>query len=154
MAAVTIFAEGMRSNPHFNPAVSDDAIVSLTEDEITSFLDELDHDGDGHISYSELEKKLDAVHDEIVPHPRPHHLNHKSGEDTDRHAFLRSMYGSQADRISRYDFSAQIRKWKIPSMKQEEAEEESQREYMRKLGWARRLRSYWVSPRVSLAGKC
>lgn len=134
----------MRSNPHFNPAAVSDQVISLTEDEITAFLDELDHNKDGHISYSELEKKLDAVNDELSPHPKPHHINHESQEDAARHAFLRGMYGSQADRISREDFAAHIRTWKVPSMKQEEAEEESQKEYMRKLGWARRFRSYWA----------
>lgn len=137
-------AEGMRSNPHFNPAALNDLVIPLSEEEITSFLDELDHNKDGHISYAEIEKKLDAVNEELSPNPQAHHLNHDSRADAARHAFLRSMYGSQADRISRDDFAKQIRGWKVPSMKQEEAEEESQKEYMRKLGWSRRLRSYWA----------
>lgn len=100
----------------------------LTDDEVNAFLDDLDHNGDGMIDYHEVQQKLDKVNDEIAPNPLPHHLHQ------DRHAFLRSIINSDQDRLPRDQFAERVRSWKIPSMKQDQDQDVSQQEYMRKLG--------------------
>ncbi|KAK5659343.1 hypothetical protein OQA88_1436 [Cercophora sp. LCS_1] len=116
----------------------------LTEDEIKAFLDDLDHNGDGLIDYSEVERKLDSVHEELAPRPLPHNLNHDSRADLDRHAFLRKLVDSDKSRIPRAEFAERVRNWKIPSMKQDKETSIDQRDYLRKLGFFRRIRSYWA----------
>jgi len=116
----------------------------LDKEEINEFLDDLDHNGDGFIDYEEVERKLDAVHAEVLPNPQPHNLNHDSRSDQARHAFLRGLMGTDAARISREDFRKQVKKWRIPSMKQEKIEEEEQIAYMKNLPKWRRFRSWWA----------
>lgn len=118
----------------------------LRDDEIDKFIDDLDHNGDGQISYKEIEEKLDQVHHEITPKPLDHHTLAEDKDEAARHAFLRSMLGDsghQSDRLSRDEFKDLVRGWHIPSMKQEQEEEEEQNEYMRKLPKWRRFRSWW-----------
>lgn len=119
----------------------------LRSDEITAFLDDLDHNDDGLIDYSEVERKLDQVHAEIAPTPSPHHLHHADADDAARHEFLRKLVGSgSADksRIPRAEFAERVRGWKIPSMKQDKEKAVDQDVYLRKLGVVRRVRSYWA----------
>ncbi|KAH7050144.1 FAD-binding domain-containing protein [Macrophomina phaseolina] len=116
----------------------------LTDDEIDRFLNDLDHNGNGLIEYSEVEQKLDQVHDEIAPHPQPHNLNHDTKEDHARHQFLRSIIGSEKNQIPRTEFAERVREWRIPSLKQSKQEEQDEKDYMRKLSIWRRLRSYWA----------
>ncbi|KAK1700216.1 FAD-binding domain-containing protein [Colletotrichum godetiae] len=61
------------NHPVTNP---EEGVTYLTEDEITSFLDDLDHNDDGYIDYAEVEAKLDAAHDELTPagKVKPHHV--------------------------------------------------------------------------------
>ena len=122
----------------------------LTEDEIKAFVDELEHNDDGHIAYAEVERKLDAVHREIAPKPLPHNLHHQSRDAQVRHAFLQSITGTQSGRLSRREFEARVRDWQIPSMKQDEANAQTQKKYMRSLPRWRRFRSWWSvrGPRV------
>lgn len=100
----------------------------LTDSEIDSFLDDLDHNSDGFIDYAEVERKLDAVYDELVQgKPQAHHRLHRhhddghvdTKQDRDRHAFLRSIIGSDLQRIPRADFAARVREWGVPSMGQD-----------------------------------
>ncbi|KAH9885687.1 FAD-binding domain-containing protein [Xylariomycetidae sp. FL2044] len=126
----------------------------LDDGEIAAFLDDLDHDGDGLISYAEVEAKLDQVHDEIAPNrSAPHHFDFLprafSSRDatatTSRHAFLRAVVGGAHEkRIPRDEFASRVREWRIPSMKQDAEEEQTQKEYLRSLGTWRRVRSYWA----------
>lgn len=117
----------------------------LTSDEITTFLDDLDHNDDGLIDYSEVERKLDQVHAEIAPTPSPHHLHHADADDDARHEFLRKLVGSgDKNRIPRAEFAERVRGWKIPSMKQDKEKAVDQDAYLRKLGVVRRVRSYWA----------
>jgi dual oxidase len=118
-------------------------VLYLTEEEIDAFVDDLDHDGNGVIDYSEVEAKLDAVHDELIDEPKPHNLTHDSMDDRARHAFLRRLMGSDAQQISRDEFKQLVRGWCIPSMKQEQEEEEELKAYMRSLPLWRRFRSWW-----------
>ena len=54
----------------------------------------------GHIEYNEVEHKLDEVHKGIAPDPKPHHLHHEDREHQ-RHFFLRSVIGTDKNRIPR-----------------------------------------------------
>ncbi|KAK0750633.1 FAD-binding domain-containing protein [Schizothecium vesticola] len=116
----------------------------LTDDEIKTFLDDLDHNDDGLIDYSEVERKLDQVYSEIAPTPSPHHLHHADNGGDARHEFLRKLVGSDKNRIPRDEFAARVRSWKIPSMKQDKDKAVDQDAYLRKLGIVRRVRSYWA----------
>lgn len=137
LASVQSHAESVRD------AIVDDEATLLTDEEIKEFLDDLDHNNDGQISYKEIEAKLDQVHDEIAPNPLPHHLHHDSKEDQARHEFLRSLIGVDSGSISREDMARRIKGWVIPSTKQETEGEEADAEYLRRFTWVRRFRSYW-----------
>ncbi|KAM7187231.1 FAD-binding domain containing protein [Naviculisporaceae sp. PSN 640] len=126
----------------------------LTDEEISRFLDDLDHDGDGMIDYDEVERKLDAVHDELIPQPRAHNIlarktraqsqkTHRShGNNQHRHEFLRSIIGSDARRIPRDEFAKRVKEWNIPSL--ELSGLESNRDYVRKMSPFRRIRAHWA----------
>ncbi|KAK1469176.1 FAD-binding domain-containing protein [Colletotrichum melonis] len=162
------------NHPVTNPK---QGVTYLTEDEITSFLDDLDHNGDGYIDYAEVEAKLDAAHDELAPggQVKPHHVisRHTSPEKPDqlssssdenrlRHEFLRSIMGltgsdddtSRTHRIPRAAFAARVREWKIPSLKQDADSETSQRDFIQRLRLSRRLRAYWAvhGPEIAFLG--
>ncbi|OCF78789.1 hypothetical protein I204_00733 [Kwoniella mangroviensis CBS 8886] len=126
----------------------DDDVQLLTSEEIQSFLDELDHNNDGIIQYSEVESALDRVNDELTPTPKQHNINHPSKEEYARHAFLRELMGTTSNvnpsSISRNEFTDRIRQWKIPSMTQSRSNEEADLEYMSSIGWWRRIRSWWA----------
>lgn len=123
--------------------VGDDDVQTLNDEEIKAFLDDLDHNADGKISYEEIEAKLDQVHKEIAPTALPHNLHHHDKEATARHAFLQSLIGVDSGSIPREEMERRVRGWGIPSMKQEQDEEESEAEYLRRFSWVRRFRSYW-----------
>ncbi|KAM7187452.1 PaNox3 NADPH oxidase encoded by the PaNox3 protein [Naviculisporaceae sp. PSN 640] len=122
----------------------EDDVKYLTDDEIKAFIDDLDHNGDGLIDYSEVERKLDAVHEELAPRALPHNLHHDSRANDDRHAFLRKLVDSDKSRIPRHEFAERVRSWKIPSMKKDRETGVDQEEYLRKLGIVSRFRSYWA----------
>lgn len=120
----------------------------LRDEEIEAFIDDLDHNDDGHISYKEIEEKLDQVQNEITPKPMDHHVLAEDKDLKARHEFLRAMLGDtdhqrHTDKLSRDEFKELVKGWKIPSMKQEQEEEEEQEEYMRRLPKWRRFRSWW-----------
>ena len=137
LTSVQSHAESVRD------AIVDEDATPLTDEEIKEFLDDLDHNNDGKISYKEIEAKLDQVHEEIAPNPLPHHLHHDSKEDTARHEFLRSLIGVDSGSISRTEMETRIKGWGIPSTKQETDGEEAEAEYLRRFTWVRRFRSYW-----------
>ena len=115
----------------------------LSEEEINEFLDDLDKNKNGFIEYDEVEHKLDEVHKEIAPDPKPHHLHHEDREDAQRHEFLRSVMGTDQNRIPRDDFARIVRKWKVPSMNPDKKAEEDHKAYMKSMPWGRRFRAYW-----------
>jgi len=110
---------------------------SLSDQEIEEFLVDLDKNNNGYIEYDELEHKLDEVHKEIAPEPKPHNLHHADREDDQRHQFLRSVLGTDKNRISRADFVQTVKTWGVPSMVPEK------KDYTRSMPWGRRLRAYW-----------
>lgn len=127
--------------------IGDDEIQMLNDEEIKSFLDDLDHNNDGKISFEEIEAKLDQVHKEIAPDVLPHNNLHQDHDtkagDAARHAFLKSLIGVDSGSIPRADMERRVRAWGIPSMKQDADEEEAEAEYLRRFTWVRRFRSYW-----------
>ncbi|KAF2021262.1 hypothetical protein BU24DRAFT_383304 [Aaosphaeria arxii CBS 175.79] len=116
----------------------------LTEDEVKQFVDDLDHNNDHNIDYAELERKLDEVHAQIAPKAQPHHLHHESRPDEARHEFLRSVMGTRKDRIPRAEFEEIVKKWDIPSLKQDRKEAEKEDDYLKKMSIWRRIRAYWA----------
>jgi dual oxidase len=115
----------------------------LSEKEIDEFLNDLDKNSNGYIEYDEVEHKLDEVHKEIAPDPKPHHLHHEDREDAQRRQFLRNAIGADKNRIHREDFASIVRGWKVPFMDPDKKAEEDHKSYMRSLSWGRRLRAYW-----------
>ncbi|KAL9120740.1 MAG: hypothetical protein Q9187_002702, partial [Circinaria calcarea] len=116
----------------------------LSDREVEEFLDDVDKNKDGNIEYSEIEHKLDEVHKEIAPEAKPHHLHHESLGDEARHAFLRSMIGSNENRIPRHEFVTVVRGWRIPSLEQDKKEEQNEKNYLKSLSRWRRARSYFA----------
>ncbi|KAF2651888.1 hypothetical protein K491DRAFT_636730 [Lophiostoma macrostomum CBS 122681] len=116
----------------------------LTDEEIRQFVDDLDKDCNGNIDYWEIEHKLDQVHKEIAPKPQPHHLHHESRGDEARHAFLRSVIGTDGNRIPRKQFEDCVKKWKIPSIEQDRKEAQNEDDYVKNMSIWRRLRAYWA----------
>lgn len=123
-------------------------VTPLNDDEIKTFVDDLDHNNDGQIDYSEVEAKLDAAYDELQPDENDIEARH------DRHAFLRSIIGSDAQRIPRDQFVQRVKEWQVPSLEQEKDEERLQDEYIKKMGIGRRLRSYWAVHGPSILFLC
>ncbi|RGP62648.1 hypothetical protein FSPOR_9228 [Fusarium sporotrichioides] len=130
-----------------HPVRSSENVEFLNDEEIAEFLDDLDHNNDGHINYEEVERKLDQEHANLVPKPSAHNVisEDHSNDDRTRHAFLRRMMGdSGVDKIPRDEFAKMVKEWKIPSLKQAKKEEEEEKSYIKRLpGW-RRIRSYWA----------
>lgn len=140
-------SSGQAIPAHQHPAQSSDNVKYLSDDEIQQFLDDLDHNDDGFIDYKEVEQKLDQAHQELVPKPDAHHIikrGHDCHDKDARHVFLRSLMGSDADRISRQEFADIVRQWNIPSLKQAKKEQEDEKTYFRRRpGW-RKIRAYWA----------
>ncbi|CAH0021598.1 unnamed protein product [Clonostachys rhizophaga] len=123
-------SSGQAFPAHQHPAQCSDNVKYLSNDEIQQFIDDLDHNDDGFIDYKEIEQKFDQAHQELVPKPHAHHIikrGHDSHDRDARHVFLRSMMGSDADRISRQDFADIVRQWNIPSLMQAKKEEEDEK---------------------------
>jgi dual oxidase len=115
----------------------------LTDDEIRHFVDDLDKDSNGNIDYWEIEQKLDQVHKEIAPKAKPHHLHHESKTEA-RHAFLRSVIGTDENRIPRSQFEDCVRRWQIPSLEPDRKEAQKEDDYVKSMSIWRRLRAYWA----------
>ncbi|KAF2716953.1 hypothetical protein K431DRAFT_277881 [Polychaeton citri CBS 116435] len=128
----------------------------LSDEEINAFFDDLDSDGDGYVTFNELEAKLHHVHDELAPEPQAHHLHHPTRRDLESklshkgdglHAFLcRIMPDCEGARLDRRQFVRKVAKWEVPSQKQtdskEQDEEDSEAEH--KLPFRRRARAYFA----------
>lgn len=140
-----------------HPIRSAQNIQYLNDEEVKQFVDDLDHNDDGYIDISEVELKLDHAHDELAPEADTHHViksDHDTHDAEARHAFLRSMMGSDAQRIPRADFEKLVHEWKIPSLKQAQKQEEEEKGYFKRLpGW-RKIRAYWAvhGPEIAFIG--
>lgn len=118
-------------------------IQYLNQKEIDDFVSQLDKDNDGCISYNELEQKLDQIYEELQPEAKAHNLHHSSRKVTQRHEFLRSMLGTDKDKIPAADFKEIVKSWKIPSMEQEKQAEKEEADYLNNISWPRKLRATW-----------
>lgn len=118
-------------------------IQYLTQQEIDDFVKQLDKDNDGCISYSEVEQKLDQVYKELQPEPKAHNLHHESRKNTQRHEFLRSVLGTEKDKIPVENFKTIVEGWQIPSVQQEKQTEKEERDYLNGISWLRKLRALW-----------
>lgn len=116
----------------------------LSDYEIEQFIIDLDKSNNGYIDYWELEHKLDDIHKTIAPHPKSHQLHHPDNEDEARHQFLRTVIGTEEDRISRSDFGQVVRQWNVPSLEQDKKKAKSEDDFMKSLPIWRRFRSYWA----------
>lgn len=114
----------------------------LSDEEVQDFLDSLDSDKDGYISYAEIEDKLNQVHDEIAPVAEAHNLHHESRTDIERHHFLRSVIGIDTDRISKAEFARAVKSWRIPSLVQERSADKNGDHYVKSLPLGRRIRAH------------
>jgi len=129
----------------------------LSEKEITAFINDLDKNNNGHIEYDEVEFKLDQVHKEIAPQAKPHNLHYKDESDAQkqrRHAFLRSVIGTDKNQIGRDDFANIVRGWKVPSMEPDKKAEDEHKEFMKEMGIGRKVRAWWSvrGPEVLFVG--
>ena len=116
----------------------------LTDKEIEEFLDDLDENSNGEIEYSEVELKLDEVHEEIAPKAQPHNLHYKDKDADARHQFLRSLMGdSNKKTISRADFKEIVKGWNVPSLNPSKKAQEDHDDYMRRMSIFRRMKAYW-----------
>ena len=130
-----------------HPIRTTDNVQYLTDEEINKFLDELDHNGDGRIDYDEVEFNLDKAHRELDMKHGAHHVTNPDNEHHDeqaRHAFLRSLMGSDARRIPRNEFAQIVRSWRVPSLQQTKQEEDNEKDYVHKLPEWRKIRAYWA----------
>nr|POE66647.1 dual oxidase 1 [Quercus suber] len=115
----------------------------LSEKEIDDFVDHLDHDQDGCISYQELERQLDDVYSELQPDAKRHNLHHDT-RATERHEFLSSLMGSEEKTaLPAIEFKKIIASWHIPSLEQDKQAAKHEDDYLRKISWGRRLRAIW-----------
>ena len=115
----------------------------LSQAEIDEFVRNLDQKGDGFVDYEEVEAKLDDVHWEIAPEAKPHHLHHEDRDDEERHRFLRSILGTNNNRIPHTEFATIVEQWKIPSLSQDSKVVQSAKDYINAVPLGRRLRAYW-----------
>jgi len=118
-------------------------IQFLTQQEINDFVTQLDKDNDGCVSYTELEQKLDQVYKQLQPEAKAHNFHHSSRKNEQRHEFLRTMLGTEKDKIPAEDFKKVVKTWQIPSMEQEKQTEKDELEYLNSITWARKLRAMW-----------
>ena len=115
----------------------------LSDKEIQDFVKSIDCNDDGYVSYQEIERKLDDVAREIDPVPKKHHLHHHERKASDRHRFLRSVLGTEKDRIPNDEFAKKVREWDVPSLEQDKQKDKDASNFLASLSWWRRLRAWW-----------
>ncbi|KAF7504574.1 hypothetical protein GJ744_002069 [Endocarpon pusillum] len=115
----------------------------LRDEEVQDFLNDLDIDQDGFVTYLELESKLDQVHNEIAPKAEAYNLHHQDSDQQERHAFLRSVLGTDDDKIPWENFAEIVKTWKVPSLIQDREVEDEASQYMKSLALGRKLRARW-----------
>lgn len=141
-------------------------LVPLNDTEIEELYNDFDHDGDGRVSFQELEDTLKGVLDFLVPNPKRHQLNHpdrngtntKQGLDSEKveqspdkhyysdlHDFLRRLMPGCGASVSKEEFFKQVRSWNIPSQDQTSSvsEVEDAKKYDNRLPLRRRLAAWW-----------
>ncbi|KAL9011218.1 MAG: hypothetical protein Q9173_003917, partial [Seirophora scorigena] len=115
----------------------------LSDSEIQEFIKSIDFNNDGYVSYHEVERKLDEVANEINPVPNKHHLHHHERKASHRHRFLRSVLGTDKDRIPNDEFAKKVRDWDVPSLVQDKQKDKDASSFLKGLSWSRRVRAWW-----------
>jgi predicted ferric reductase len=129
----------------------------LSDDEIEALFQDLDKDNNGFLDFEELEKKLYEVHEELAPDLKKHHITHPSRRDLEKneshnrkgdglHAFLCQLLPECDAKINKEDFTARVRRLRIPSQKQTDSDEQDKgdKEKEQELPMRRRVRAYWA----------
>nr|POE71852.1 putative respiratory burst oxidase like protein g [Quercus suber] len=115
----------------------------LSQKEINDFVDHLDHDEDGCISYQELERQLDTVYEELQPEAKHYNLHHDA-RAVERHEFLSNLMQSDGKAaLPADDFKKLIASWNIPSLEQDRQAAKREDNYLQTISWGRRLRAIW-----------
>ena len=126
----------------------------LSDKEIQEFIKSIDFNNDGYVSYQEVERKLDDVANELDPVPKKHHLHHHDRKAGDRHSFLRSVLGTDKDRVPNDEFAKAVREWQVPSLEQVKQKDKDASGFSQRLSWSRRVRAWWSveGPQVCFLG--
>lgn len=135
------------------------AIQTLSDDEIEEFWRELHLTQDGKVTFAELERLLEVVHNFVAPKPHKHHLNHpsrktsgefqnvagdKEAHSSDLHHFLRELMPGCGAAMDKVEFVEIVKRWNIPSQVQvAKTETEDAQAYRSKIRWRRRVRAWW-----------
>jgi hypothetical protein len=142
---------------------SDTPFRPLTNEEAIEFVQELDADNDGFVTFGELAAKFKEVQAEITGKPRNQDqsqmgdtkVSHQSGADLEKganpeqdgiHDFLCSLMPDCGLSFSRDELIKHVKAWNVPSQNQNCAEDQEQEvsDYEEKLSVARRARAYWA----------
>ncbi|CAL3972746.1 unnamed protein product [Diplocarpon coronariae] len=81
----------------------------------SGFLRDLFKNGNGVAEHDEVEQKSDEIHQEVAPESRTSDWHNADLDDAQRHAFLRSVAGTDKSQVPRDDFVATVRERKISS---------------------------------------
>ena len=139
------------------------SLKTLSEVELETFYEEIDHDKDGQVTLEELESQLTKTLSELAPEPARHPLkgsavpeeygsSEKEKIRSDLRNFLLTLlplYGQGNQSISKEEFLAQVKSWHVPSLSQNSGDvdcEDQVNEYDRKLPRIRKLRAVSLIP--------
>lgn len=129
--------------------------IPLTDEEVTSFFEDLDCDNDGYVTFDELKVKLLEVHKELAPEPQKHHILHPARRDLEKneshrgdglYAFLCQLLPECGSKISKDAFTKRMQALEVPSQKQSDSKEQDglHQDKETKLPMRRRIRAYWA----------
>ena len=131
------------------------ALTPLTSDELEAFWAAFEHADDGRLSFAELERKLDLVHQDISPQPKEHNLNHPNRmkplsdkpehwHSSDLHVFICHLMPGCGGSIDKETFLERVRQWNVPSQYCViDRSEQSAAIYTKGLTWRRRFLAWW-----------
>jgi FtsZ-binding cell division protein ZapB len=146
----------LRSRATFKP---------LSDVEIKEFIEELDTDDDGFVTFEELTTAFYNVQAEISENPSARHQEHTENDDARSRTddlekgkeevtpeqdgiqdFLRSLMPNSGSSLSRGELIEHVKTWNVPSQNQNCAEDQDEQvnDYHHKLSWGRRARAYWA----------
>jgi Ca2+-binding EF-hand superfamily protein len=137
-------------------------IKPLSDIEITAFINELDTDNDGFVTFEELANAFKIVHAELVSKPFHEHMEEESAphpsydlekgkveknrEQDGIQEFLRSLMPDSGSSLSTDELKEHIKTWNVPSQDQNSADDQDQEisAYEQKLSLTRRARANWA----------
>ncbi|KAF1823942.1 uncharacterized protein K489DRAFT_316081 [Dissoconium aciculare CBS 342.82] len=117
-------------------------IPHLTPAEVDEFVAHFDLDGDGCITYDELQQKLESSYDTLQPETN-HNQPHLDARRNVQRDLLRSIMGGESHRIPVDEFKKIVANWEIPSLVPDRLAAQVEDDYLKRVGWGRRLRAMW-----------